>query len=231
LKSESRNSSRQGFTIAETLVAIMIFSGFIFTMMSLYRRSTDSFKITVWKQERTAQSEIFWAFMRKHLEEATNYLDLAGQAGQANPVIPEDPRPFKFHPNPSAAADGNIAAWNVSTTKFDFSSSHAHASQHTNYFLVKNKKRLELKSSATAKPIAALDDVEEISFTISSIVKNATNEDSIIAGIDPNAIGTLVELALTLKPPADYLASDIKMPQNHKFRVNVAPHSDSAPAY
>ena len=210
----------------------MIFSGFIITMMFLYRRSTDSFKITVWKQERTAQAEIFWAFMRKHLEEATNYLDLAAQAGIPNPVIPEDPRPFKFHPTPSAAADGNIAAWNVSTTRFDFStSSYAHTSLHTNYFLVKNKKRLELKSSAAAKPLAALDDVEEIAFTISSIVKNATNEDTIIAGIDANAIGTLVELALTLKPPADYLAGDIKIPQNHKFRVNVAPHSDSAPSY
>ncbi len=217
--------------MAETLVAIMIFSTFVLTMMFLYRRSTETFKITVWKQERTAQAEIFWAFLRKHLEEASNFLDLAGQAGNANPVIPENPRPFKFHPTPASAGDGNIAAWNVSNTKFDFAPPYAHSSQHTNYFLVKNKRRIELSSSSSARPLAVIDDVEEIAFTVSSVIKNATNEDTIVAGIDPNAIGTMFEVALTLKPPAGYLAGEVKIPQNHKFRVNVAPHSDSAPTY
>lgn len=74
--------------MAEALVAIVILSGFILTLMFMYRRSTETFKITVWKQERTAQAEIFWSFMRKHLEEATNFLDLTSEVGKENPVIP-----------------------------------------------------------------------------------------------------------------------------------------------
>ncbi len=231
MKSGFRNNSQCGFTLVEIIVTILILSGFVLTLMFLYRRSADTFKITVWKQERTAQAEIFWAFIRKHLEEATNYLDLASQAGNSNPVIPDDPRPFKFHPNPSGAADGNILAWNVSTAKFDFSPPYAHNSQHVNYFLVKNDKRLELRSSATGKPLAVIDDVDSIAFTISSVTRNATNEDTITPGVVAGAIGTMFEVSLTLKPPASYIAADIKIPQNHKFRINVAPHSDSAPSY
>lgn len=213
------------------LVSILILSTFVVTLMFLYRRSTETFKITVWKQERTAQAELFWALMRKHLEEATNYLDLASQAGNENPVIPDDPRPFKFHPIPSAAPDGNILAWNVSRAKFDYSPPFAHTSQHVNYFLVRNKKRLELRSSSSAKVMAAVDDVDDIAFTVSSVIKNSSNEDEITAGVDANAIGTMFELSLTLKPPAGYIASDLRIPHNHKFRINVPPHSDSAPAY
>ncbi|HNS08473.1 MAG TPA: hypothetical protein PKN29_02175 [Candidatus Ozemobacteraceae bacterium] len=222
---------KAAYTMVEALVAIVILSGFVLTMMFLYRRSTETFKITVWKQERTAQAEIFWSFMRKHIEEATNFLDLTSEVGKENPVIPFVPRPFKFHPTPGSAADGNILAWNVSNTKFDFSSTHAHSSQHTNFFLVKRKKRIELVSSASTKPLAALDDVEDIAFTVSSIVKDANKEEIITPGADPNAVGTMFEISLTLKPPQSYMASDIKIPHNHKFRVNVPPHSDSAPSY
>lgn len=220
-----------GFTIIEVVVSILILSVFLTTLMFLYSRSTDTFKITVWKQERTAQAQLFWTFMRKHLEEATNYLDISGQAGIPNPVIPEMPRPFKFHPTPDTAPDGNILAWNVSKVKFDFAPPFAHNSKHTNYFLVKKDKKLMLNSSDSAKTIASLDDVDTIAFTISSITKNATNEDQIVPNVAPAAIGTLFEVSLTLSPPDGYMAADLKIPQNHKFRINVAPNSDSAPSY
>lgn len=209
----------------------MILAIFIGTLMFLYSRSTDTFKITVWKQERTAQAEIFWTFMRKHLEEATNYLDLSSQAGIPNPTIPETPRPFKFHSNPATAGDGNLLAWNVSKAEFDFSPPYAHNSEHIFYFLVKKGKKLMLQGSNSAKVIAALDDVETVSFTVSSIVRNATNEDSIVPGTNPGAVGTLLELSLTLAPPPGYMSGDLKIPQNHKFRINVPPHEDSAPSY
>ncbi len=231
MKSEFQSSANKGYTLVEAVVAILILSGFILTLMFLYRRSTETFKITVWKQERTAQAEIFWSFMRKHLEGATNYLDLAGQAGNANPVIPESPKPFKFHPTPAGAGDGNILAWNISSAKFDYAPPYAHTSQHTSYFLVKKKKRLELRSSAGSKVLAALDDVDDISFTVSSVVRNVNNEDTIVPGVAPAAMGTLFEVSLTIQPPAGYMAADLKIPHNHKFRINVAPHSDSAPSY
>ena len=217
--------------MVEALVAIILLSGFVLTLMFMYRRSTETFKITVWKQERTAQAEIFWSFMRKHLEEATNFLDLTGEVGKENPVIPLVLRPFKFHPTPGGAPDGNILAWNVSNTKFAFSPPYAHSSQHTNFFLVKRKKRIELVSSASAGPVAALDDVEDIAFTISSILKDSNREENITPGADPNAVGTMFEVSLTLRPPRGYLASDIKIPHNHKFRINVPPHSDPDPSY
>lgn len=215
----------------ELLVSILILSTFIMVLMFLYRRSNATFKITVWKQERTAQAEIFWTFMRKHLEGATNFLDLTTQVGNSNPVIPDDPRPFKYHPNPGSAANGNILAWNVSTPKFDYSPPYSHASQHINYFLVKQQRRLALVSSAAAKPLAIIDDVEDIAFKVSSVIRNANNEDTIIGAADPDAIGTMFEMSMTLKPPTGYLASEIRIPHNHKFRINVAPHSDSAPSY
>lgn len=231
MKFAYQTKHRAGYTMAETLVAIVILSGFVLTLMFMYRRSTETFKITVWKQERTAQAEIFWAFMRKHLEEATNFLDLTSEVGKENPVIPFVPRPFKFHPTPGSAADGNILAWNVSNTKFAFSPPYAHSSQHTNFFLVKRKKRIELVSSASAKPIAALDDVEDIAFTVSSILKDANKEERVVPVADPNAVGTMFEISLTIKPPQGYMASDIKIPHNHKFRINVPSHPDSAPSY
>lgn len=199
--------------------------------MFLYKRSTETFKITLWKQERTAQAEIFWSFMRKHLEEATNYLDLALEAGNASPIVPEEPRPVKIHPNPSSAPDGNILAWNVSTTKFDFSPPFSHSSDHNVFSLAKKGKKLELRSSKTQKPVATLDDIDAISFIVSSVTKNTSNEESIVTGIDPDAIGTMLEISLTLSPPEGYIAADLKIPYNHKFRINVPPHPDTAPTY
>lgn len=231
MKSRYQNSARRGFTLIEAAIAAIILSSFALTLMFLYKRSTETFKITLWKQERTAQAEIFWSFMRKHLEEATNHLDLDSQSGDSNPTVPEEPRPIKIHPTPGSAPDGNILAWNVSTTKFDFSPPFAHTSEHNIFSLAKAGKRLELRSSSSPRPLAKIEDIEDISFTVSSIIKNTANEESIEAGFSADAIGTLLEISLTLSPPEGYIAAELKIPYNHKFRVNVSPHSDTAPTY
>ena len=196
----------------------------------MYRRSTETFKITVWKQERTAQAEIFWAFMRKHLEEATNFLDLTSEVGKDNPVIPFIPRPFKFHRHQTAPPMAIFSPGTFQTQSSPFPAIRTLKPAHQ-FFLVKRKKRIELVSSASAKPLAAIDDVEDIAFTISSILKDGNKEEITNPGADPNAVGTMFEISLTIKPPQGYIASEIKIPHNHKFRVNVPPHSDSAPSY
>lgn len=226
----NRHKNR-GFTIIEVVVSILILSSFIGTLMYLYSRSTESFKLTVWKQERTAQASMFWTFMRKHLEEATNNLDITSQVGNANPVFPENPCPLKFHPNPNSVAKGNILAWNVSRVEFADAPPYAHSSVNVTFYLEKAGRRLLLKSSDSLKNIATLDDVEDIKFNLSSVIRTANNEDQIKPGIDVDAVGAFIELSLTLSPPRGNLATDMKIPQNHKFRLNVGLYSDANPSY
>lgn len=200
-------------------------AGFITAVMYLYSRSSDSFKITAWKQERTAQADVFWAYARKALEEATNKLDFV--PGMLNPTLTEEPRPLKFHPDPTAAPDGNIMAWHVSKTTIDMMTSN-HTTVHNVFALAKEKRRIILVGGA--KPIF-LDDVVRIEFVVSSVTRTPNNAEEIVAGIAPGAVGTMLEISLTLAPPAGYIAGDLRIPMNHKFRLNVAPFSDSAPTY
>jgi len=200
-------------------------AGFITAVMYLYSRSSDSFKITAWKQERTAQADVFWAYTRKALEEATNKLDFV--PGMLNPTLTEEPRPLKFHPDPTVAPDGNIIAWHVSKTTIDMMTSN-HTTVHSVFSLAKEKRRIILVGGA--KPIF-LDDVVRIEFVVSSVTRTPNNAEEIVAGIAPGAVGTMLEISLTLAPPAGYIAGDLRIPMNHKFRLNVAPFSDSAPTY
>ncbi len=220
--------NKKAFTIIEILVSIVVMSIFIIGVMYLYSRSSDSFKITAWKQERTAQADIFWANARKALEEATN--DLRFEAGAAmNPTLKEELKPIKIHPDPGGAPDGNILAWNVSKTTFDMATAK-HSSIHSVYALTKQGRRLNLVGGDRRPGV--LDDVVDIKFTVSSVMKTANNDEEIKEKIiDSAAIGTLLEIAITLAPPPNFIAGDLRVPMNHKFRLNVAPFSDSAPTY
>jgi hypothetical protein len=205
----------------------VVLSAFVLLLMSLYTHSSDSFKITLWKQERAAQSEIFWAYMRKHLEEATN--ELVVEAAVENPEITINLKPFKFHPNANAVGTGNVAAWNCSTVKFNFVPAPNHTVEHRTCILFKKKNVLELR--ANGKIVAKLEDISAISFKVTSIKKLTGNEESLEAGFDPDAVGTIIEISLTLSPPENYMAKDLKIAQNHKFRMNVGATSDPSPAY
>jgi type II secretory pathway pseudopilin PulG len=218
--------NKQAFTIVEIIVSIVILSLFILVVMFLYRRSSESFKITAWKQERAAQADLFWAQARKSLEEATNRLWF--EPFHDNPILKEEPRPLKFHPTPGSAPDGNILAWNVSKTTYDMASDN-HTSEHRNYALAKHGRRLVLTGSG-GRP-AQLDDVVSLDFIVSSVIKSANNAEEIQAGIDPAAVGTLLEISIVMAPPEGYIASDLRVPMSHKFRLNVAPFPDSAPTY
>jgi prepilin-type N-terminal cleavage/methylation domain-containing protein len=218
--------NKKAFTIIEIVVSIMVFSVFIMAVMYLYSRSSDSFRITAWKQERAAQSDIFWAQARKALEEATNRLEFSTDI--LNPTLTESPRPVKIHPDPSSAPNGNILAWNVSRTIYDMASSN-HTSEHSIYSIARQNRRLVINGGGGRAPV--LDDVVAIEFIVSSVIKTANNAEEIVAGINADAIGTLLEISLTLAPPDGYIARDLKVPMSHKFRLNVAPFSDSAPTY
>lgn len=218
-----------GFTLIEVVISILVMSLFIGVIMYLYSRSSETFKITLWKQERTAQANLFWSHMRKHLEEATN--EISPATGSPNPVLTVNPCPLKFHPDPNSVADGgNLLAWNVTKTNFDFAPPFAHTSSSQKFYLSKEKHKLLLRSNG--QTISSLDDVSRVEMIVVSVIKNPINNtEEIVPALDPNAVGTLVEFSVTLAPPVGYMASDLRIPQNHKFRLNVAPHSDSSPSY
>lgn len=223
----SKHNSR-GFTLIEVVISVLVLSMFITIIMYLYSRSSDSFKITLWKQERTAQAELFWSYMRKHLEEATN--DISFSMGTPNPSLTEILCPFKFHPDPNSAPSGsNVLAWNVTKTNFVYSPPYNHSSVSQKFFLSKDKHRLVLRSAD--RDIASIDDVSRVEFIVVSVVKNPANEEEIVPGFAPGAVGSLFEISITLAPPEKYIASNLRLPQNHKFRLNVAPQPDSSPSY
>ncbi len=222
-----RLHSKRAFTIIEIIVSILVFSGFVLAVMFLYRHSSNSFKITAWKQERAAQADLFWAQARKALEEATDRLEFAPGVTN-NPPLLKESRPIKIHPTPGTAPDGNILAWNVSKTTYDMAGSN-HTSTHSTFSMAKQKRRLIINGSDGRVPV--LDDVAAIEFIVSSVTKMPNNAEEITAGVSPAAIGTLLEISLTLSPPDGYIAGDLKIPMSHKFRLNVAPFSDSSPTY
>lgn len=220
---------QNGFTIVEVIIAVVVLSIFSSIIIYLYIRSNDSFKLTSWKQQRTAQSEIFWTYMRKHLEEATNQLD--PEAYVKNPEVTIITKPLKFHPNPASVEDGNIMAWNCSKVNFDFSSDPpCHTALHAIFLLEKKGRTIRLKSDD--KEVCKIEDVENIDIKVSSIEKDTTtNEEYLSDKPNPDAVASVIEISLTLSPPKGYLAEDLKLIQNHKFRANVGAAEDFAPSY
>jgi hypothetical protein len=202
----------------------MILAVFVTVLMYMYSRSSDSFKITLWKQQRTAQSEMFWTFMRKHLEEATH--DLQVEAFVENPNVTISPKHLKFHPTPGNAT-GTILAWNCSKVKFEPSLNHSVS--HSTVLLNKTGPLLELV--VDGKTVAKLNDVDNIDFKITSVHTDAANEEFLNIGADPDAVGSIIEISLVLSPPDGYLAESQRIVQNHKFRLNVGAVPDSSPAY
>ncbi|EKE22395.1 MAG: hypothetical protein ACD_6C00847G0002 [uncultured bacterium] len=119
-------------------------------------------------------------------------------------------------------------AWNVSKTTFDLPTSN-HTSVHNIFALVKDGRRLSLVGGGGRSVF--IDDVVRIEFKVSSVIKSLNNAEDTIDGANPAAIGTLLEISLILAPPDGFIAGDLRVPMNHKFRLNVAPFVDSAPTY
>lgn len=211
------------------MVAITVFASFVTILMYLYSRSNDSFKITLWKQQRTAESERFWTHMRKHLEEATNELNIPDPF-VANPDVEVNIKPLKFHANPSSVSGGNIMAWNCSKVDFNFIPKPSHSVSHSIYFLEKNGRTVSLKSGG--KTISKVEDVDNVEIKVTSIKKlSGTFEEVHDLGPDVDAVASIVEMSMTLTPPQGFMAQDLRITQNHKFRANVGATNDSAPSY
>lgn len=224
LQTKEKNA---GFTIVEVIIAIMVLAVFFTLLMYLYNRSSDSFKITLWKQKKTAQSTLFWSHMRKQLEQATHELEV-DPGGFENPEINVINKPFIFHPDPNSVSADPVMAWNSSMVKFNFDSLK-HTVEHHTVVVKKSGQSLELL--VDEKSISRLTDLDSIDFKVTSIKKNDKNEEFLEDGPDPTADGTIIEITVVYKPPEKYMASSQKITQNHKFRLNVGALTDTSPTY
>ena len=217
---------KKGFTLVEIIIAGAIASLLIGGVMFLYQRSSATFSITLWKQERAKQAEIFWTHFRKYIEEATDLLDIPDtEQGKLFPKIEiKEKKPILVHITPNEIEGReNILCWNVSDLNID-SETRTHSSKSDIYYLIKDKRKVILVCEKQKKSIAELDDVEEINFVLKPITVNGRSYSDVSLGPSTGSevTGTLLEISLTLSPPEKYIGNENRIPQNHKFKLNVA---------
>jgi prepilin-type N-terminal cleavage/methylation domain-containing protein len=221
---------KKGFTLTEIIISTLVLSIIAIVVMYLFQRSNAAFSITVWKQERAAQAETFWSHFRKHIEEASDLLEIPdSQMGKPHPEVKKiESRPILVHTSPNTVqGKENILAWNVSHLDFDFSSAGAHSSSSTIYYLVKDDKKVYLIEGRGTKPIAELDDVTDINFDTRSLKYTSERSYTTIVGKDESVpieevAGTLLEITLTITPPKNYIGEGNRIPHSNKFKLNVA---------
>lgn len=219
---------KKGFTVIEVIISTLVLSILIGGIMFLFQRSNSAFSITLWKQERTKQAEVFWTHFRKHIEEASDLLEIPdNQLGKPHPEVKKkEAKPLLVHSSPNLADKEKILGWNVSHLDFDFSNTGAHSSHSEYYFLEKNGKKISLTSSRSSKPIAVLDDIQDINFVTKPLVKLEERSYTSLSDSDSlspdDMVGTLLEISLTMTPPEHSVGEGNRIPHNHKFKLNVA---------
>lgn len=229
---------KRGFTLIEIIIAALILAVVSTLALYLYQRSNAAFSITLWKQERAAQAERFWTHLRRHLEAASDLLIIPdNQIGLPNPQLKKlENKPILVHSQPNSIGEegkGNLLVWNVSTLNFDMTGSYAHSYKSEVFSLVKDNKRVCLIAE-DGKRIAELDDVVSVTFDAKPITKaNETHYESVIFSTVPEAtvVGTLLEISISISPPESSIAKNIRIPHNHKFKLNVSAQPSTSPAY
>lgn len=231
--------NKRAFTLVEIAIAAIVLSILMGGCMFLYQRSNAAFSITLWKQERTAQAERFWTHFRKNIEEASDLLEIPDdQMGLPHPHVQKTKEmPILVHTSAGSLKENdnaNLLAWNVSILDIDFDNGK-HSSKSEIFQLVKEGRKVSLKGSKS-KPVAELDDVVAIAFDIKTIVKaDDTSYETIVSNTvatgTAKIVGTLLEISLTMAPPKTSISEQNKIPQNHKFRLNVAADMSADPKY
>jgi hypothetical protein len=224
LKSAYQNN-RFGLTLVEILVVCIVLGVFFTGLYALYRSNVNTFSATVWKQEKARQLELFWAQLRKALEEASNRIDLSGEVGLINPSLSNHVEaPLMYKALPNDVDYGELLSWNSTTVNLDFSPPYAHSTSSLSYDLYKTGTRLELierTNKQISRILTALTDVSSVEFKVGSIViENGEEEISYTGGL--GAVGSYLEVFITLSPPVSAFRGDsAKISQSQKFRLNV----------
>ena len=218
---------KKGFTVIEVVISTLVLSILTVVIMFLFQRSNSAFSITLWKQERTKQAEIFWTHFRKNIEEASDFLEIPDdQMGKPHPEVrKKESKPILVHSSPNTVNNGKILGWNVSHLDFDFSNTGAHNSHSEYFFLIKEERKVKLVNGDN-KTIATLDDIKEINFVTKPLVKLEERSYTSLSDNDSvspdDMVGTLLEISLTMTPPEHAVGEGNRIPHNHKFKLNVA---------
>ena len=213
------------FTVVEVLITIMILALLTTGLITLYRNSMQSYRVTSWKQERTRQAELFWNQLRKAIEEASDKLERQ-DLGAGRWTIAKTSRPLLFKAPPG---DGKILAWQVD----HYDPATGLVAPPLNWFLVLDNHRLLMPNqNMSVQPV--LEDVHTVTIRATQIMQdNATFEEVLdVAGTGVGTtVGSVLEISILLTPPPQIQSPDTRLVQNAKFKLVVESQPHPAPNY
>ncbi len=227
-KEENILVKRRGLTLTEILVVCFVLGIFSVGLFSLYRSNTNTFSATLWKQERAKQLEMFWAQLRKGLEEASDRIDLSGEMGSVSPKLNKrTSAPLRYRGNTKSVTTGEILSWNSTKLKLDFEPPFLHETKDISFEVQKKGTKLEMvemPDRQSSRVLTTLNDVEDVEFKVSMVVLDDKGEERLSEVGGAEAVGTFIEIFITLAPPPNAFRGEaVKLTQSQKFRLNVLP--------
>jgi|GEM_PF-1024234 len=224
---------RSAMTLVEILIAALLLSGFLGTIIYIQRFAMNSYRVTSWKQEKTRQIESFWNQLRKPIEEASDALSRNPPAGSDWEVV-RTPRPLRYRSR-SAGNDGVVMVWRA-----DHLTSSGDLEYSREYKLELKSRRLELAGVqfGTDQKRMLVEGVDEIRVRSTSIRQSQNPAvpdekfeeylDASGAGLTDPIVGSIVEIAIIVSPDRGSGIPDQKIVQNAKFKIPVESREDSS---
>jgi len=208
--------------MVEMIIAAFIFGLLMVSMIAVYRYSMDSFRITTWKQERLGQAEVFWNFMRKNLEEASNKIDIGGD-------LTIDERPLLYRSVSGPGSNGPVMRWMRSRMgpsglpDYRIESQIIFADGRILAHSVPTPGNVAPPDELVPVPKEMLSDVRVFSVTATPIQLDPVRGEFLNPGPGGHpVVGSLVEVSLRFGPrPDSGMPVNIEVTQNHKFKLAV----------
>ncbi|MFZ2955491.1 MAG: hypothetical protein WA705_01145 [Candidatus Ozemobacteraceae bacterium] len=211
-----------GFTLVEMAVGAFVLGLLVLVSTMLFRQSVTSFRMTSWKQERLQEVQLFWNYLRKNLEEASDAIDIGGDVNIS-------PRPLLHRSVPSTAGalDGPVLRWMRSRMGASGIPEYRVECQ----VLLKSRSiSLQISPSPGFTPPAEeliplpkrlLTDVTGFVIQTTAIRLDPVRGEYLGSGGAP-IVGSLVEISIRFSPSPDSgLPNQLEITQNHKFKLTV----------
>ncbi|HNW35249.1 MAG TPA: hypothetical protein PKM25_09985 [Candidatus Ozemobacteraceae bacterium] len=222
---------RSAMTLVEILIAALLLSGFLGTIIYIQRFTMNSYRITSWKQEKTRQIETFWNQFRKPIEEVSDALSRNPPAGSDWEVI-RTPRPLRYRSR-SAGNEGVVMVWRA-----DHLTSSGDLEYSREYKLELKSRRLEMTgvqfgTDQTRLLVEGVDEVRVRSTSIRQAQNPAVPDERFEEYLDPSGagsadpiVGSVVELSITVSPDRGSGIPNQRIVQNAKFKIPVESRED-----
>ncbi len=220
---------RTAFTVVELVVVVFVLAVFVITLMYVYQWMTRSYRTTSWKQERTREAEEFWNLLRRNLEEAANI----HEEDPSTLDLKVTPCPLHIRSLPAIPADGgfdgDLMAW--VRARMNPSSRTSEYKLGCRLWVQKRQVFMSIKSLGMG-PVPAGETIPSRAFltdvvgfiTQATPIRQDPNlgeyADTGGTGVGP-IVGTQIEVSVLFEPAADAGLGNLRIAQNHKFRVPV----------